>query len=81
MNNFDWEHLLEYELTILRDGFLKEMENIEPRWREELEKGAAKADFEAAVQNCDFSWRMHKIRSRLDALDKGENWSLRRRFS
>jgi hypothetical protein len=26
-----WEHLLEHELTILRDVFLKEIKNIEPR--------------------------------------------------
>jgi hypothetical protein len=64
----------------MRDVFLKEMENIEPRWSEELEEGAVKADFEAAVRDCDDCWCMHKVRSWLDALEKGENWSLRRKF-
>jgi hypothetical protein len=31
VNNIYWEHLLEHELTILRDVFLKEIANIESR--------------------------------------------------
>jgi len=72
--------LLEYELSLLRDLFLKEMEDIAPQWIEELEKGQMKADFEAAVQNCDNSWRTRQIKSWLDAQERGENWSLRKRF-
>jgi aminoglycoside phosphotransferase (APT) family kinase protein len=80
MNSLYWEHLLEYELTMLRDLFLKEMENVAPGWIEEWEKGAVRADFEEAVQNCDNSWRTKKVKSWLDALEKGKNWNLRRSF-
>ncbi|TVY36427.1 Altered inheritance of mitochondria protein, mitochondrial [Lachnellula subtilissima] len=75
-----WEHLLEYELTVLREVFQKEMGILAPRWFEESEKGAVKADFEEAVQNCDNSWRTKRVRSWLDALEKGNVWDLRRSF-
>jgi len=73
INSLYWEHLLEYELSLLRDLFLKEMEDIAPQWLEELEKGEMKSDFEAAVQNCDNSWRTRQIKSWLDAQERGEN--------
>jgi hypothetical protein len=73
-----WEHLLEYELTILRDVFLKGMENVAPGWIEEFEKGAVKANFEAAVGACDDCLCMYKVLDLLDALENGENWNLRR---
>jgi len=80
VNSLYWEHLLEYELTMLRDLFLKEMGNIAPGWIQELEKGADKADFEVAVQNCDNSWRTKQVKSWLDALEMGKVWNLRRSF-
>ncbi|PQE17856.1 Aminoglycoside phosphotransferase protein [Rutstroemia sp. NJR-2017a BBW] len=80
VNSLYWEHLLEFELTILRDLFLKEIGKIAPVWIEEFEKGAVKADFEEAVQNCDNCWRAKQIKTWLDGQEKGENWSLRKRF-
>jgi hypothetical protein len=47
---------------------------------EELEKEAIKADFEEAVHNCDNGWRTRKIKSWLDAMEKGEHWDLRKSF-
>jgi hypothetical protein len=38
VNIMYWKHLLEYELPMLRDVFLKEMKNVAPGWIEELEK-------------------------------------------
>jgi hypothetical protein len=76
MNSLHWEHLLEYELTMLRELFLKEMGSVSPEWIEELEKGVDKADFEEAVQNCDNSWRNQEVKSWLDAFEKGEHWNL-----
>lgn len=75
-----WEHLLEYELTILRDIFLKEMCNTAPEWMEELRKGTEKADFDLAVQNCDSGWSTKQIITWLDARERGESWSLRKSF-
>jgi len=80
VNSLYWEHLLEYELTILREVFQKEMGILAPRWNEESEKGAVKADFEEAVQNCDSGWCTKKLKSWLDALEKGNIWDLRRSF-
>lgn len=80
LNSLYWEHLLKYELTILRDIFLEEMEKTAPGWIKELEKGAIKADFEEAVRNCDNSWHTKKIKSWLDALETGQIWALRRSF-
>lgn len=81
VNSLYWEHLLEYELTTLRSVFLEEMRNLAPKWIEEFEKAAVvKADFELAVQNCDNGWRTRMIRTWLDALERGENWDLRRSF-
>ncbi|KFY16929.1 hypothetical protein V492_01008 [Pseudogymnoascus sp. VKM F-4246] len=80
VNSLYWEHLLEYELTILRDLFVKEMGNIAPRWIEELEKGEVKADFELAVQKCNNNWRTKKVKSWLDALEKGKICSAKRQL-
>jgi hypothetical protein len=78
VNSLYWEHILEYELTMLRNLFQREMAILAPGWNEESEKGAVKADFEAAVQNCDNSWCTKKVKSWLDALERGKNWNLRK---
>ncbi|ESZ96404.1 hypothetical protein SBOR_3236 [Sclerotinia borealis F-4128] len=80
INELYWIHLLEYESTMLRAVFLDEMQKIAPEWIEESTKGAVKADFEAAVQNCDSGWSVKCITAWLDALEKGENWSLREKL-
>ncbi|APA16221.1 hypothetical protein sscle_16g109910 [Sclerotinia sclerotiorum 1980 UF-70] len=77
-NDLFWEHLLEYESTMLRTLFLDEMQKIAPEWIEESTKGAGKADFEIAVQHCDGGWSVKRLTAWLDAIEKGENWSLRR---
>lgn len=78
INDLFWEHLLEYESTMLRTLFLDEMQKIAPEWIEESTKGAGKADFEIAVQHCDGGWSVKRLTAWLDAIEKGENWSLRR---
>lgn len=76
VNSLYWEHLLDYELTILRELFLKEMGNLAPTWIEEMENGALLANFDLAVQNCDNGWCTKKVNRWLDGMEKGENWSL-----
>ena len=89
VNSLYWEHLLEYELTMLRDlysevpdisRFVVEMEAAIPKWSDKVPGSAIQADFEEAVQNCDNSWRTKKIQSWLDAIEKGQYWSLRKSF-
>lgn len=52
-----WEHLLEYELTVLRKLFLEEMGKRCPLWIQYHEESREKADFEEQVLNCDGLWR------------------------
>ncbi|KAI9641581.1 hypothetical protein NHQ30_010394 [Ciborinia camelliae] len=80
INDLYWEHRLEYETTMLRAVFRDEMQKIAPEWIEESTKGAVKADFEAAVQNCDGGWSVRAITAWLDAFERGECWSLRDRL-
>ncbi|UPK92510.1 hypothetical protein LCI18_003445 [Fusarium solani-melongenae] len=47
------EHLLEYELTLLRLLFLEEMERLEPRWITVFNASQLQRDFDLAVENCD----------------------------
>ncbi|RMJ10436.1 hypothetical protein CDV36_009937 [Fusarium kuroshium] len=47
------EHLLEYELTLLRSLFLEEMERVEPRWITVFNASQLQRDFDLAAENCD----------------------------
>lgn len=83
INPLYWEHLLEYEQTILRRTFMAKMEELEPCWVEESRKpeSALKADFERAVHQCDNDFTFKIIREWLDSIRVGEEiWSLRGRF-
>lgn len=48
-----FEHLWEYEATLLRGIFIDEMARLDPGWMEVFEKSQSKRDFDIAVQNCD----------------------------
>ncbi|KAK9233993.1 hypothetical protein V1525DRAFT_414548 [Lipomyces kononenkoae] len=48
-----WDHLWEYETTILRDMFIYEMKRLEPGWVEVFNTSQLQRDFDIAVQNCD----------------------------
>ncbi|KAK9240544.1 hypothetical protein V1525DRAFT_395294 [Lipomyces kononenkoae] len=48
-----WDHLREYETTILRDIFIDEMKRLEPGWVEVFNTSQVRRDFDIAVQNCD----------------------------
>ncbi|KUJ07009.1 kinase-like protein [Mollisia scopiformis] len=80
MNSLYWEHLMEYELTQLRLLFREEMRIVAPEWIQEMQSGAEKADFEDAVRNCDNGWRSSTVVAWLDAREKGEKWSLRKKM-
>jgi aminoglycoside phosphotransferase (APT) family kinase protein len=80
INDLYWEHLFEYESTMLRALFLDEMQKLAPDWVKEFTNGAVKADFEAAVQHCDGGWSVRRITEWLDAFEKGEIWSFREKL-
>jgi hypothetical protein len=92
VNSLYWEHLLEYELTMLRGLFSEEMKKVAdiprfvemeaaiPEWTDIVRGSAIQADFEEAVQNCDNGWRTKTVNSWLDAMERGQYWSLRKSF-
>lgn len=80
VTNIYWEHMMEYELTLLRKVFLDEMRMLAPEWIENMEKGTDKADFDLAVKHCDDSWMAKTINVWLDAWDKGDHLRLRKMF-
>lgn len=71
-----WEHLLEYEITQLRQLFLAEMLKAQPNWVAIMNENSLKADFEKAVYNCDNRMAFKIIRRWLDALVLGDVRSL-----
>ncbi|KAJ5201002.1 hypothetical protein N7449_005805 [Penicillium cf. viridicatum] len=58
-----WEHLWEYEVTLLRDVFIDRMKSLEPGWVEVFHKSQRQRDFDLAVQNCDNEFVARHIRA------------------
>ncbi|KGO69662.1 Aminoglycoside phosphotransferase [Penicillium italicum] len=54
-NEMYFEHLWQYETTLLRDVFIDEMRRLDTGWVEVFEKSELKRDFDYAVNYCD-SW-------------------------
>lgn len=50
-----FEHLWQYEATLLRDIFIDEMRKLDPGWVEVFDKSQVKRDFDYAAAYCD-SW-------------------------
>ncbi|KAJ5915830.1 hypothetical protein N7454_010971 [Penicillium verhagenii] len=48
-----WEHLDEYETTILRDVFMKEIRRLDPGWADLFDASDLKRDYGAAVRFLD----------------------------
>lgn len=61
-----WEHLMEYELTILRRHFMDEMRRLEQKWIKIFESSQVQKDFDTAVQNCDSEFLARPINEWLD---------------
>lgn len=66
-----WEHLREYEVTLLRDVFIDRMESREPGWVEVFHKSQRQRDFDLAVQNCDNEFVARHIRAWMNDLTAG----------
>jgi ankyrin repeat protein/aminoglycoside phosphotransferase (APT) family kinase protein len=74
-----WIHLLEYELTALRQVYLNEMETSYAEW--DTEKGMrGLVDFELAVSRCSTGLGLGIIEDWLDDWEEGNYWSLTERF-
>ncbi|KAJ5513098.1 Aminoglycoside phosphotransferase [Penicillium fimorum] len=57
-----FEHLWEYETTLLRDIFIDEMRRLDAGWVEVFEKSQIKRDFDYAVQYCDSEFSAREIK-------------------
>ncbi|KAE8316483.1 phosphotransferase enzyme family-domain-containing protein [Aspergillus transmontanensis] len=66
-----WEHLWEYEVTLLRDVFIERMKSLEPEWVEIFHKSQRQRDFDLAVQNCDNEFVARHIRAWTNDLTAG----------
>lgn len=52
-NELYFEHIWQYETTLLRDIFMDEMRRLDAGWVEAFDKSQVKRDFDCAVQECD----------------------------
>ncbi|KAJ5413460.1 hypothetical protein N7465_005765 [Penicillium sp. CMV-2018d] len=66
-----WEHLWEYEVTLLRDVFIDRMKSLEPGWVEVFHKSQRQRDFDLAVQNCDNEFVARHIRAWMNDVSAG----------
>ncbi|KAH6620422.1 phosphotransferase enzyme family-domain-containing protein [Boeremia exigua] len=66
-----WEHLLEWEITQLREVFVQEMEERQPGWTALAKQNKLKDDFERAVEECGNGWRNKSVKRWADALAAG----------
>ena len=68
------EHLMEFELAILRCVFLDEMARLELRWVEIFDFSSLQRDLDTAVQNCDKEFLARQINGWIDDVAaKGSN--------
>ena len=66
-----WEHLLQYETTLLRQEFMETMGRLEPEWVRVFEASEVQRDFEFAVRNCDDEFLARRINKWADELASG----------
>lgn len=71
-----WIHLMEYEQTQLRKVYVNRMRQLRPEWDMEVEEGALKVDFLAAVSRCSSGFYLRRIEQWVDAIERREYLSL-----
>jgi hypothetical protein len=67
-----WIHLMEYEQTQLRKVYAARMRQLRPGWDLEVEEGALKVDFLAAVSRCSSGFYLRRIEQWADAVERRE---------
>ncbi|CAI7581531.1 unnamed protein product [Penicillium bialowiezense] len=68
-----WEHLWQYETTLLHDVLIKKMEILEPAWVDVYNKSQPERDFELAIQLCENEFLAPNIVAWIDDLTAGVN--------
>ncbi|KAK6525852.1 hypothetical protein TWF281_010896 [Arthrobotrys megalospora] len=69
-----FEHLREWEVTVLRRCFLGRMEKHSSDWIEIYESSEQFRDFESAVQNCDNELMVKRIEKWIGRIESGEGY-------
>lgn len=70
-NELYWEHLLDYEVTLLRDVFIEKMKIIEPAWGDVFNISERERDFDNSLENCDNVFAARHIRAWVDDITAG----------
>ncbi|KAK7432936.1 hypothetical protein QQZ08_000407 [Neonectria magnoliae] len=73
MNDLYWEHMKEYDLTVLRETFLEEMSKLEPKWMEVFNSSGQKRDLDVATRNCDNEFLARQIKAWADDVEMWRN--------
>ncbi|KAH6661046.1 hypothetical protein BKA67DRAFT_668012 [Truncatella angustata] len=64
-----WRAKRDFELTYLRKVFLQEMYHRCPAWYNTWKGSQVRKDYEAAVQNCDNEYMIHKVEAWVEAVE------------
>ena len=67
-----WEHLMQYELTVLRRFFINEMQRLEPEWVRVFESSKTQRGFDLAVKHCDDVLLASTINEWIDDIASGK---------
>ncbi|RVD89634.1 uncharacterized protein DFL_000633 [Arthrobotrys flagrans] len=73
-NELYFHHLLEWELTMLGQYFLRRMESHNSDWIEIYKSSGRIRDFEYAVHECDSELMVKRIEKWLDIVERGEKY-------
>jgi hypothetical protein len=68
-----WEHLQEYELTLLRKIYIDEMRRLEPGWVEVFDKSQLQRDFDYALLNCGNEFLARVIKEWIEDVTAGKD--------
>lgn len=66
-----FEHLWQYETTLLRGIFMDEMRRLDAGWVEVFDKSQVKRDFDCAVQECDMELSARNINAWIKDITAG----------
>lgn len=67
-----WDHMMEYEQTLLRKVYSDRLSQLCPAWCEALNESELKRDFYEAVLRCANRWRLGRIDDWVQAIKDGE---------
>lgn len=67
-----WKHLMDYEITQLREFYMRSMSQLRQGWAAEFKENTLKDDFFQAVVRCDYGYALNIILQWVDAVKNDE---------